>query len=127
MAIKLNLKKILIDACDIYRNNPVRDETGHEVDTGTVQIAANLKCRLLPVKSRKTQPGNPDESKVAVSRFTLYLMPPTFASGDVLDEHKVVRVTVFGSLTPADYYIIEVLPPVLVGAPVELTLELVKS
>jgi hypothetical protein len=122
LAKKINITKHLTDRCDVFRNDPVRDKSGHQVSTGSVQIAANLPCRLVNING-KYRPSNPDESKVSILRSALFILPYTFASGDVFDEHKTIRV--YGVL----YSVVEVTPPdpSIIGAPYELSLERIKT
>jgi hypothetical protein len=122
LAKKINITKHLTDRCDIFRNDPVRDKSGHQVSTGSVQIGADIPCRLVNTTGKR-KPSNPDESKVSILRQSLFILPHTFASGDVFDEHKTVRVA------NILYSVVEVTPPdpSIIGAPYELSLERIKT
>lgn len=113
--LKLPLKKILTDTCDIYGNAVTPDNTGHSPGTAQMLLQPNQACRLLPLTIRAKE--YKADKMASISRYTLYIMP---IANFKFNEHHFVKVN--GDM----FNIIEVLPVVMLGAPHEITLERVK-
>jgi hypothetical protein len=118
MALHLNLTAILTDLADIYKNAATSDGYGQPTSLGSVQVGAAVACRLLPWKLGNSREFK-TEKKVTISQYVLYMMPFVDA-GTPLNEHYWVVIN------GTKYNVIEVLNPVIVGAPCEIALERVK-
>lgn len=114
--MKLKLDKILTDRCDLYEIDQARaDSYGQRPSLPDVALATDLPCRLLPIKGpREFKVGK----RLSIGTYNIYIMPWQSEDGSKkISEHLWIKV---GSRL---FNIIEALPPVISGAPFELTVE----
>lgn len=110
--------KILTDLCDVHGNAAVTDGYGHAAPADSVAFNTNVACRILPLL-RKNQDLK-TELKATISYYSLYIMPYIDPNGKKLNENHWLHIN-------GDRYdIVEVLNPVIAGAPCELLLQRVK-
>lgn len=125
MGLHLNLKKILVDKCDVLRLSPTTDDAG-QFSNGfdTTPLAVAQPCRLIPMKGSRE---NTTDTRIAISRYNVFIMPP---AGVDINEHLWLQVWQYlgNAWVGGKYYnIIDAPPQLLDGAPIELIVEEVRA
>jgi hypothetical protein len=119
MAIKVRasvFQKLFFETCDIYSSPATTDETGHPAGQATVMVVANQPCKIIPLTTREREWRA--DKMASYSRATLYMMP---IANFTLTEHHFVKVN--GEM----YNILNAPKPIAPGAPLEVSLDRVKS
>jgi hypothetical protein len=124
MALHLNLKKILIDKCDVLQVNQTTDDAGQKSSgIDLLPLALDRPCRLIPMKGSRE---NTTETRLSVSRYNVFIMPP---DGVDINEHLWLQVWQYIGKTwvGGKYYnIVDAPPQLMEGAPIELIVEEVR-
>lgn len=124
--LHLNLKKILVDKCNVLEVTQTPDAAGqlsNGVNT-TTPLAADQRCRLIPMGRKLKE--NTTETRLSESYFNVFMMPPGFQ----LTEHHWLQIWQFIGNTWIGgelYNIVDAPPQLMEGAPVELVVKQVRA
>jgi hypothetical protein len=116
--IDLDLSEVFEDVCDIKQDSATTGVYGHPVvptsNAGTV-VAPAVACKLLPDTRRGVAPGG--DKHAIVSKYILYLFP---VPGVTFSEDMWVFID------NLRYNIVDIVEPVVKGAPYEFRMQRVK-
>lgn len=124
--LHLNLKKILVDKCNVLAVKETTDDAGQlsgGLDTGA-PIATDRACRLIPMKGSVE---NTTDTRLNITQYNVFMMP---IDGYDINEHMWLQVwqNIGGNWVGGRYYNIVSAPPQLMeGAPLQLVVEEVRA
>jgi hypothetical protein len=122
-SIDIDLSEILTDVCNIVADATQKNNYGHSTAPASDAYASGIACRILPDTRRGTEWKN--QKQGGLSKYLMYLMPIT---NNPISSQMWVQIV--NNPDPNNvngtYNIIEVISPVILGAPIELRLERIK-
>jgi hypothetical protein len=122
-SIDIDLSDILTDTCDIVQDAATKDDYGHSTSPASDPYAAAQACRVLPDTRRGTEWKN--DKQGGFSKYLMYIMP--IPNNPITNQ---MWLNIVNNPDPNNvngrYNIVEVVNPVIVGAPIELRLERIK-